>query len=109
MAENYASLVYGPIFRIKAVPAQLTPRGGSPIDIKALDDTAGVEVEGAETLLPVVHVRYADLAANSIATTDLDDGAIAINGRTWSINRAREEPTPSGLAQGMVMLVLGAP
>lgn len=105
MAENYG-LVYGPIFRIKSVAAVLTPRGGDPFDIKALDDTEGAEVEGAETLMPVARVRFADLASQGVDTTDLDDGTITLNGRDWVIERCREEPTPSGQAYGMVMLVL---
>lgn len=106
MPINYAALCYGPVFAMQAVTGVLAPFGGGPHDIATLDDTAGVEVEGAETLLPVAHVLFSDLAARNIAPDTLDDGTIAINGRTWRIDSHRLEPSPSGQAQGMVMLLL---
>src|SRR4051812_34729680 len=105
MPINY-DLVYKPIFRLQAVEAILAPRVGAAIAILALDDTEGIELEGAETLVPVVRVRYADLAAAAIAIEDLDKGTITLNGRAWEIDSAGEAQTPSGLAQGMVMLKL---
>lgn len=108
MAENF-DLVYGPIFRLQSVPATLTPRGAvAGVDMKALDDTAGVLIEDAETLLPVARIRARDLDAAGFTTEDLDRGTIALNGRTWRIERAGDEPTPAGRAPGMIMLVLSA-
>lgn len=112
MPTNYGGLVYGPIFTLQAVMAHLAPRIGAECDILALDDTAGVEIEDAEVLLPVARVRYADLAARSIAIENLDEGTIALADPvtldviTWKITAARIEPTPSGRSQGMVMLQL---
>jgi hypothetical protein len=112
MPTNYAGLVYGPIFRTQAVAAHLIPRIGATVDVLALDDTGGVEIEDAETLRPVARVRYADLAAAAIAIENLDKGTITLTNPItldtviWRIDAARIEPTPSGRGQGMVMLIL---
>lgn len=112
MATNYSGLLYGPIFRIQSVAAHLAPRVGTAIDLRALDDTAGIEIEGAEVLLPVIRVRAADLAAAAITIDNLDKGTIALTDpvtaevTTWKIDAARVEPTPSGRSQGLIMLML---
>lgn len=105
MPTNF-KVLYGPIFRLRGVSAHLVPRIGVAGDLLALDDTSGVEVEGAETLMPVARVRYQDLVDLTMTPEDLDGGTITLNGRTWKIDAVRDEPTASGLNQGLAMLVL---
>lgn len=107
MPTNY-EVVYGPIFRMQAVEALLVPRVGLPTLILVLDDTAGVEIEDAETILPVVRLRYADLVANGLTIDGLDKGTVTVDGAEYEITAAREEKTPSGRAQGLVRLTLEA-
>lgn len=107
MPQNYG-VVYGPIFRLQAVEALLVPRVGVPTAILVLDDTAGVLVEDAETILPVVRLRYADLEAAGITIDGLDKGTVTVDEVEYEITAAREEKTPSGRSQGLVRLTLEA-
>lgn len=108
---NYAATLYGPVFTILGVVAQLDVSSAGPVDILVLDKTAGVPVADAgdatvQRIVPAVAIRATDLVALGIAPADLDGGAIFMNGRSWEILNHALVPAPTGEEQGEVWAYL---
>lgn len=69
--------------------------------VPAIDDTAGNAIENPvvadmQSIVPQVAFRATDILALGIEFDDLDDGEVAMNGRTWKIESAVKETSPSG-------------
>lgn len=106
---DFNSLLYDPIYQIKGVAATLASSGGATISIKVIDETQGVTLQGdamVETIGPSCRVRVKELAANSVALTDLDTGSIEFNGASWRIKSHRMMPNANGENDGQVRLML---
>ena len=105
---SFNDLLYSRSFNAFGVPATLTPRSGDPIELTAIDRTAGIEVTdhsiGINTLRPAAEVQRASLGATPLS--QLDGGTILINGATWTVTSIMEKPTPFGATDGLVVLLL---
>lgn len=96
--------------------AILTPKGGSPVTINAIDLTDGTEITDQRnpmllTVRPTATVRGSDLAANSITPAQLDGGTITLNfgtpgAETWRIESHDLLPMGAGDLSGEVRLIL---
>ena len=106
--DAWSDSLLGPCYDEFARPAVLTLAVGV-FDIAAIDDTAGVLLPGPigiESLHPAAAVRSVDLAALGITVAQLDNQALALNGKSWKIIAHRMKPSPAGEADGEVILIL---
>jgi len=107
--DDWSDILLGPCYDEFARPAVLTLVAGA-FDIAAIDDTAGVLLPaggiGIETLSPVARVRAADLLGLGVTMAQLDNQALALNGKNWTITAHRMKPSPSGESDGEVILLL---
>lgn len=108
---DYAMALYGPVFRVLGVIAQLDVSSAGPVDIRVLDKTAGVPVAdsenaGVQRIVPAAAMRATDLSALGIALVDLDGGSLALNGGMWEIMSHVLIPAPTGESQGEVWVYL---
>jgi hypothetical protein len=107
-AEFDADLL-DPIYEEWGVALRIIPRTGQPVDVIALDKTAGTVIRepgqfALDTVKPAFVVRLAELAAQRLDVAAIADGqAVAGHGtaaaRTWRISAPREQ-------RGEVFLVL---
>lgn len=106
---DFSDLLLGPHYAVGwGVPATLTV-DTVPFEITALDMTAGVGLSGpveVETVRPSARIRAVDLADLGLVVGQLDDAAIELNGKSWTIIAHRMLPSPSGEADGEVALML---
>lgn len=109
---DYQATLYNPIYTALGVPAHIEPSStADPADVTALDKTAGIAVTMSgglelETIVPAAVVRMVELATVGLTREDLDDGTIALNGKTWRIKATRPRPSPKGEADGELLLLL---
>lgn len=108
---NYAATLYGPVFRVLGVIAQLDVSSAGPVDIRVLDKTRGVPVQDSENaavqrIVPAAVMRATDLVALGIAPADLDGGSLAMNSGTWEIMSHALVPAPTGEEEGEVWAYL---
>lgn len=113
---DYASLLYDPVYSVLGVPATLTLEDERTFSVTVLDKTAGVEVGGfqdnrerasyatVQTVLPAAVVRASEFAGIDLA--DLEDAALAFNGKTWRVKSYQPKPSPKGEADGELYLLL---
>lgn len=109
---QYDDLLFAPIFNIHGVSAELLDRNGKAFPVTAIDRTKGVEITegkvGVATVRPVAAVRASELAALEVQLSELDGGALRLNGLRWKIDYPMERPTPNGATDGEVWLILSA-
>ena len=108
---DFDTLRLDAIYQVLATDAVVTPNGGRPKDMRAIDKTAGVQVGGDDSVSvysiePGCFLRSDELAANRIQRSDLDGGTIELNGTLWSIITAAPRPGMLGEATGEVRLIL---
>ncbi len=106
--DAWSDSLLGPCYDEFASPAVLTLVAGA-FDVPAIDDTKGVALAGPlgiETLTPVARVRAVDLAGLGVTVAQLDDQALALNGKSWKIIAHRMDPSPLGDTDGEVILIL---
>lgn len=112
MSVAFDQVLFGPLYATWGVAAVLTPQGGSASNVTAIDKTRGVQITdlniGVMTVRPVASLRASELAAAGIEPSDLDGGNITLNGGTWIIDTHLEKPTPAGIGDGEVWLILQA-
>lgn len=106
---DFDVLLFGPVHTVLGETARLTVKNGFPQDLSALDETSGVEVlEGPSisTIRPAATVRTSELAEKGIAVADLQDAALTLNGKDWTVVSHHYLPTPKGEVQAQIRLVL---
>ncbi len=114
---NFAALLYRPIFDRLGRAAKLTLDAGvfdtmpDGNPLVALDKTIGVALpmDGGiilETVTPVAEFMIADLAAIGVTVDQLDEGILELNGKVWTIQSHRVNPSSSGESDGTVMCQL---
>ena len=106
---DFSTLLYGPVHDIFGVSASLTTLGtdGVTLDITVIDKTAGVEVGNSaevQTIVPACDVMADELA--EIETAALQDASITFNGRTWRVKSFLHRPSPNGVGDGEIRLLL---
>lgn len=102
--DRFDRLLYKPLFTPAlgiAVLVDLTIGSVTYPAVPAIDDTAGDRADNPavaemQSIVPQVAFRSSDILALSIAFEDLDDAEIAMNGRTWKVESAVKETSPSG-------------
>ncbi|RWB85917.1 MAG: hypothetical protein EOQ52_20410 [Mesorhizobium sp.] len=80
---DYDFLAYGPNYTIGGDAAVLTTTDGFPLDVKVIDETAGVEVldkASILTILPAVRLQASELAEKDIAAETLAGATLAYKG-----------------------------
>jgi hypothetical protein len=105
---NYA-LHLRTLYRLWGVDAELTPEVGSPLTLRVIDKTAGVEVfdmNGTPSLRPAAQVRVSEIDDAAIARSELPGAILDMNGKRWRIESTGPMPTTKGEAQGQLMLYL---
>lgn len=109
---HFTSTVLNPVFSVFGVTAELIDRNGKAFTVTAIDATKGLELTegtiGVTTVLPVAKVRAAQLAEVGAVLSELDGGALRLNGQRWMIDHIREMPTSFGALDGSVWLILAA-
>ncbi|RWO35922.1 MAG: hypothetical protein EOS11_33320 [Mesorhizobium sp.] len=108
---DFDALLFDPVHTVLGEAATLTldDTAGTTVELSALDETSGVEVlEGPSisTIRPAATVRTSELAEKGIAVADLQDAALTLNGKDWTVVSHHYLPTPKGEAQAQIRLVL---
>lgn len=109
---SFQDLLYSPIYNsfLCSDATFRPPIGGTTKSLRVFDATTGIPIPDTrtqiETVRPVCFVRAAELTQKSIALADLPESLITFNGNTWRIKANRAIPSPSGEADGEIMLIL---
>lgn len=111
MTNGFQGLLYNPIYNsFLCSDATLFSDAGTTASVRVFDATTGIPIPDArtqiETVRPVCFVRAAELASKNIELADLPESLITFNGNTWRIKANRAIPSPSGEADGEIMLIL---
>ena len=98
------------IYSVLATDAVVTPNVGGPQSLRAIDKTAGVQIDDSSvsvySVVPGCFLRSIELAALGIGREDLDGGTVELNGATWDIISTAPRPGMNGEASGEVRLIL---
>lgn len=109
---DYQSTLYGPLYRAHGVAATvaLYNTDETELEITVIDKTAGIPVGDSvqtQTIRAVACARVKELTDKGMASTDeLPHGHITFNGFTWTIEDFITRPSPNGIADGEVWLLL---
>jgi hypothetical protein len=99
---------YGPIYESLGVDAMLEI-GSAVYPIRAIDKTEGIMVDiGAQRIAPAATLRMSELSEFGIDAETVDGGLLAMNGFDWRIESHSFRPSPTGEAEGELLLVLNA-
>ncbi|WP_409188448.1 hypothetical protein [Bradyrhizobium sp. RDM4] len=91
---EFNAMLLDPIYDAIGVPARIILTSGRIVDVTVVDNTDGITInEGQfvlETIRPVLAVRQAELASNSIAPAEISDGQVVMDRgsateKTWRI------------------------
>ena len=107
----YAAILYDPIYAAFGVAAALTSNrtGAVSVAVTVIERTTSTDAsEEFElgTLRPGAFVRRRELDEAGIAPAELDDGTLAVGGRTWRIEAHAPRPGPDGEASGEILMHL---
>lgn len=108
---DYQALLYAPIYEQFGQAATLTTTGGDEITLTVQDKTApssfaGIGVE-FQAFRPTALVRMAEIAAAGITPIDdVQGGELAMSGKSWSIKSFEYVPSPAGIDDGELRLIL---
>jgi hypothetical protein len=72
---NYQALLYNPIYLMQGVPATITFRDSSTLDVTVLDKTAALKSANSDivsTVLPAACMRVKELLDDQRTVRDLD-------------------------------------
>lgn len=110
-ANNYSDLLYGPVHGTLGVDAWLVTAAGSRKRVRVIDDTAGVDLSGPgeaqrQVVQPAATLRASELTKHGLRPSDLTDGTLEFNGRTWGVVSYKLEPSPHGEDAGEVLVLL---
>ena len=101
---------FNAIYASLGVPATLASAGGSSGTITVIDRTQEYNSPGiismVDTVNPMACVRAYELAAAGVALSDLPEGSITFNGKSWRIKSFRYRNSPTGETDGEVELRL---
>lgn len=90
--------------------ATIASAGGQSGSCRAIDKTNGIAITDTrtqiDTIRPVALVRARELEALGITMQDLPEGAITLNGATWTIKSYQRVPSPFGEDDGEIRLIL---
>jgi len=103
------SLVFGPVYSAWGVGATITPVDGSPVSVRVIDRTAGVDVAGnadVPTIRPAALVRVSELTAAGLTRSGIRRAEVVMNGTAWRVERTELRPTHRGEADGELLMVL---
>ena len=100
-AQRLLDAVYSKL----GVPATL-----GDVAVTVRDDTRGITASnnglGIETVGPSARGRMQELTDNNIELSSLTDNTIIFNGNSWRIKTYREMPSPNGISDGQIRLML---
>ena len=100
---------YDPIYEVIGVPANVASSGGQSAAVTVIDRTQEYNSIGTtliDTVAPMACIRAYELAAAGVALSDLPEGTIDFNGKTWRIKSFRYRNSPAGETDGEVELRL---
>jgi hypothetical protein len=108
---DYQNLLYNPIYQIQGVSAYITPVIGPNITVTVLDLTHGKSANLGrnslvETMEPRCRVRMVELRQYGLTQDSLDMAQITFNGVNWFARTSEPRPSPNGIFDGELELVL---
>lgn len=103
-----------PIYRSQiAVDATLITVGGDEVPaVRVIDKTVAAPILGGggvdfQAFRPFAMLRMSDVARNALdVQADLFGGQLTMNGKTWLIKSYEYVPTPNGVPDGELRLIL---
>jgi hypothetical protein len=109
---DYQATLYHQVYDIAfGQPATLITTGGDSVAITVVNRTApspflGVGVE-YQAFKPLARMRMADVLANNLSPVDdIIGGELVMDGTTWSIKTTENIPSPVGVNDGELALIL---
>jgi hypothetical protein len=112
MMLDYQATLYHQVYDIAfGQPATLITTGGNEIAITVVNKTAaspflGVGVE-YQAFKPLARMRMADVLANGLTPVDdIIGGQLVMDGNIWSIKTTENIPSPVGINDGELALIL---
>lgn len=112
---DYQSILFGPLYDIHGVPAQLILSDGTPFDsLVAIDKTSGIDtsfggdVGNVQTIQPAAVLRVQEMLTRGLRPEETPEATLTLNGSKWRVVSYKARPTPNGESDGEVYLILAA-
>jgi len=106
---NFDTIVLGPQYRVFGADATLKI-GNTEHSLRVITRMpraeAEVDVLSLGTIKPRAMCRRIDLDALGITLDQLKDSNLTVNGLTWLITSARQDPGPAGKGTGEIIMNL---
>lgn len=114
MTVDVAGILYGtdsPLYSTLGTSAALVNVDGESFALTVIDMTSGIEISpggdiAIATIRPACAVRAVELAQRGIAVSGLRNAQVTFNGKTWTVERKLNNPSPSGESTGEFILIL---
>jgi hypothetical protein len=113
MTDSFWQIMYSSIYASPiAVDAELITAGGDSYAVRAVDKTVAASMLGMggiefNSFRPTAMMRVPDIGALGIDIgADLYKGQLIMNGRTWLIKSFEYAPSPTGIADGELRVIL---
>jgi hypothetical protein len=108
---DYQATLYSPVYETFGQCAVLTTTNNKEVIIKSVNKTAVSSFMGMgvdyQSFRPSARVRMADIIFNNITPkTDLVGGQFMLDGKVWSIKSFEFHPSPVGVNDGELQLIL---
>lgn len=107
---NYTRALYGPVYKLLGVPAELVTGLNAVYSFTVLDETAGIQQGGSVDVaseLPKARARAMELLDLGIdIDNQLDGSQLTFNNRTWRIAAHKPLASPNGEDDGEMEFTL---
>lgn len=111
MTVDYQALLYGPVYETFGQAATLLTVNGDEVSLMVCNKTApssfvghGIEFQAFRPTALVLMSQI--LAANLTPIDDIQGGELTMDGKTWSIKSFEYVPSPVGIDDGELRLIL---